>query len=285
VSLLRTVIRSTAVGALRDQTWAQERVADSSMTPIAQAVYGGPAKPYICVYTDRDDISPVIAKAEVYNGQTRMLQLTLEIGVASAIRDPTGKLGLVIAATDEGMEIACDVTAHQALAALIGNPQSIWGDLFKQTCRKVHRILTVRGGQSGQGVKYAARRIVVVMSTIFDAAPGVVLPATHPINQFIRLARSNTFLNLAGVANVLEPLMTTINAPTWQQAQAYLGLDRQAIQYLNPDGTPLPVPLFEQRPYDPFPAPHTADEYVPPLDDVSLQDDDNPEQVWPPIEP
>jgi hypothetical protein len=280
VSILRTVIRSIAVGALRDQTWAQERVADSSMTPIAQAVYGGPAKPYIVVYTDRDDISPVLAKAEVYNGQTRMLQLTLEIGVASAVRDPSGKLTFVIANTDEGMELACDITAHQALAALIGNPQSRWGDLFKQITRKVHRIQSVRGGQSGQGVKYAARRIIIYMSTMFDVEPGVVLGDNHPVNKFIALANSNPFLHVADTAKVIQPLLANVAAPTWQQAQGFLGLDREATIMLNVDGTPLPVPLFEKPPYDPFPAPGTPDEYVPPLDEMTLMDDDNPEQEW-----
>ena len=285
MSLLRAIIRATAVAALREQTWAQERVADSSMTPIAQAVYGGPAKPYIVVYTDRDDISPVVAKAEMYNGQTRLLQLTLEIGVASAVRDPSGKLNMQIAATDEGMELACDITSHQALAALIGNPQSQWGDLFKQMARKVHRVLQVRGGQSAQGVKYAARRIVLVMSTIFDAEPGVVLADNHPINKFISMSHGNPYLKVQDIANIIQPLLTTVNAPSWRVAQGFLGLDAEAAKMLNPDGTPLPVPLFEKPPYDPFPMQGTPDEYVPELQDLDLVDDDNPTQPWPPIEP
>jgi hypothetical protein len=285
MSLLRAVIRTTAVGALRDQTWAQERVADSSMMPIAQAVYGGPAKPYIMVYTDRDDISPVQAKAELYNGQNRLLQLTIEIGVASAVRDPTGKLNIQIANTDEGMELACDIVQAQALAALIGNPQSAWGEVFKQLTRKVHRVLTVRGGQSGQGVKYSARRVIVVMSTIFDAVPGEVLVDNHPINKFIAMAHSNPFLHVLDTANVIQPLLANINAPSWRQAQAFLGLDTEAVKILNPDGTPLPVPLIETPPYDPFPAPGTPDEYVPVTQDITLQDDDNPEQEWPPLVP
>lgn len=285
MSLLRAVIRTTAVGALRDQTWAQERVADSSMTPIAQAVYGGLPKPYILVYTDRDDISPVQGKGQLYRGDNRLLQLTMEIGVASSIRDPTGKLQLQIANTDEGMELACDVTQAQAIAALDGEPLSLWGDLFKRMVH-IRRVLTVRGGQSGQGVKYSARRVVLAMQTqCFDVMPGVVLPSTHPINTFIALARSNPFLKTQDTSNVIQPLLPNINAPTWRQAQAFLGLDNQAIRALNPDGTPLPVELFEVPPYDPPPATGTPDEYVPMSEEATLVDDDNPEQEWAPLDP
>lgn len=281
MSLLRAVMRATAVGALRDRTWAQDRVANSDMTPIATAVYGSGTrqpKPYILVYTDRDDITPVMAVAELYNGQTRMLQLTLEIGVASAIRDPNGKLTLQIAATDEGMELSCDIIAHQALAALIGDPQSQWGNLFKQMKRKVHRVLSVRGGQSQSGVKFAARRIILVMSTIFDATPGEVLVPQHPINQFIALAHSNPYLNVQDIANVIQPLLTTIDAPSWRKAQAFLGLDTVATQALNPDGTPLPWPEVEQPPLDYS----DTNEYVPPFETLTVPDDDNPEQEWAP---
>jgi hypothetical protein len=280
MSLLRTVIRATAVGALRDQTWAQDRVSDSDMTPIATAVYGGGrARPYILVYTDRDDITPVTGKAELYNGQTRLLQLVLEIGVASAVRDPTGKLTLQIAATDEGMELSCDIISAQALAALVGDPRSPWGNLFKQMARKVHRILTVRGGQSGAGVKFAARRIIIVMSTIFDAIPGTVLEPKHPIMQFIALANSNPYMHVKDTADIIQPLLTNINAPTWRQAQAYLGLDTEAVKHLVPDGTPLPWPEQEEAPLD-----YTdLNEYVPPLTELETPDDDNEEQPWLPL--
>ena len=285
MSLLRAVIRTTAVGALRDQTWAQSRVADSSMTPIAQAVYGGPAQPYIMVYTDRDDISPVQAKGELYSPLNRLLQLTMEIGIASSIRDPTGKLQPVIANTDEGMELACDIVQAQAIAALDGEPLSLWGDVFKRMC-KIRRVLTVRGGQSGQGVKYSARRVVLVMSPlIWDVVPGIVPAANHPINTFITLAKSNPFLHVADTAAVIQPLLPNINAPTWRQAQAFLGLDNQSIRAINPDGTPLPVELFEVPPYDPPPATGTPDEYVPVSKEMTLQDDDNAEQEWPPLVP
>src|ERR1017187_5309618 len=182
MSLLRAVIRATAVGALRDRTWCQSRVWDSDITPLAEAIYGQKdahgnpvAQPYCVCYTDADDIGPVTGLGELYSGDNRSLSLVLEIGVASAIRDPSGVIKIQFSATDVGMEWACDVISAQAIAALIGDPHSSWGDLLKRLIVKVRRMPTRRGGMAQSGVRFAARKITLVLEPMWDIVPGRVI--------------------------------------------------------------------------------------------------------------
>jgi hypothetical protein len=299
MSLLRPVIRACAVAALRDKSWAESRVYDSDMTPLTEAVSGTATTPYIVVYTDTDDIPAIRGAGEIYDGDSRQLQIVLEIGVASAIKNKSGgasasgptlvggrdavdpdpgasargwisfknnpsngdtiaingtvitfvtasplhnqvhigatlsdtlaalltllqnssDIGLVactyglaasnalavvatipgaagnnitLAAnvtglttqfthTDFGTELAVDVISAQALAALWGDPRSPWANLFKRFLLRLKRLPTRRGGQAGGGVRFAARRITLVCSTIYDFAPGIVPPPNHAV--------------------------------------------------------------------------------------------------------
>jgi hypothetical protein len=267
MSLLRPIIRACAVGALRDKTWAEKRVYDSDMTPFADAVLGqAKAKPYIVVYTDSDDISPVTGFAELYNGANRQLSIVLEIGIASAIQGANGGTVIKFSATDEGMEWACDIIETQVIAALIGDPHSGFGDLFKKMIGKVLKMPSRRGGQAASGVRFAARRVTLVCSTIYDIAPGVVLPPRHPVNEFIRLANANPGIGLVDSAGIISSVLATTAAPSWRQAQAYLGLPDDAIRKVNPDGTPLPVPMIEKPPLDWS----ETNEYAPVLTDIEI---------------
>jgi hypothetical protein len=263
MSLLRPIIRTCAVGALRDKTWAENRVYDSDLTPLAEAVLGTAAKPYIVVYTDTDDRTPT-GGAELYAGTTRQLQITVEIGVASAIHDPDQSDNIVIrfSSADEGMEWACDIIESQTIAALFGDPHSDWGDLLKRFAPRVVRMPSRRGGQSERGVKFAARRTTFVVSTIYDFAPGVVPVPGSPVWDFLRLCRASQALGVVDRASIVEQLLTETPNADWRIAQAYLGLDTQSIKNVNPDGVPLPWGKYKvETPIE-----------MPPLDDSDRSD-------------
>jgi hypothetical protein len=284
MSLLRPIVRACAVGALRDRTWAQERVFDSDMTPLAAAIgqvdrtTGKPyAQPYIVVYTDTDDLPTVSGFAQMYNGQDRNLNVVLELGVASAVTDPTGAVTVKTLATDEGMEWACDVVSAQAVAALIGDPQSPYGEIFKKFIHKIRRVTSRRGGQAQSGVRFAARRIVFQCSTIWDFLPGNVLPVKHPVYEFISKATQDGLrLGEKDVAELVTQLLPTNQAPDWRVAQGFLGITKQAALALNLPGSPLPWPERESQPLDYS----DTDEWAPPLMDITLADSDG--QVIPP---
>jgi len=260
MSILRAVIRSTAVGALRARTWAEERVYDSDMTPLSQALYGGPAKPYIVVYTDTDDLNPVTGIGDVYSGERRELNLVLEIGVASSVTDPSGKNTIVFAATDEGMEWACDVICAQSLAALVGDSSSQWGNLFKTMVQKIRKIYSRRGGMASSGVRYAARRLTLSCEPMWDLAPGRVPEATHPLNQFIILSRANPGLSEVDVAGIVESFLPTAPVPDWRLAQNMLGITDRAAEVLVVPGLPMAWPV------DPNEQPAPLDDLEYPMD-------------------
>lgn len=277
MSLIRAAIRACAVAALRDRTWAESRCFDSDMTALADAVYGGPPQPYVVVYTDTDNLQGITG-AELYNGDDRQLNLVLEIGVANAISvnnsDGSGnQIVLQFAATDQGMELAVDMVSMQCHAALFGDPGSQWGEILKQLCYRIMRVPSQRGGQASNGIRFAARRITYVVNTIWDIPPGVVPASTHPLMQFINLAKNNPVFGENDVGSILSNMLSATAAPTWRQAQAYLGMTQASVEALNVPGVPLPYPDVEQPPLD------TSDtnEYVPALTDVELADEDPPQ--------
>jgi hypothetical protein len=268
MSLLRPILRATAVAALRDRTWAADRVYDSDLTPLATAVYGGPPAPYIVVYTDLDDLNPVDNIGKIYASDNRILSIAIEIGVATAIRGPNNNLIIQFAATDSGMEWACDCVAAQALAALIGDPQSQWGELFKRMITKVRRIPSRRGGMSQQGVRFAARRVVLQIQPLWDFVPGQRPYDKHPVWDFIALARANPQDNVVDVAGIIEGLIDIQSSPDWRIAQAQLGLTKEGVLILNVPTAPLPDEYIEEPPLD-YSDP---DEFVPVMTDITIAD-------------
>lgn len=272
MSLLRPIVRACAVAALRDESWAESRVYDSDMTPLAAAVQGTEAAPYIVVYTDTDDIVPVPGVAEIYDGgESRKLNVVIEIGVASAIANDDGVVKITFSPTDFGMELAVDIISYQALAALIGNPHSKWGELFKRFILKVQRMPSRRGGSTQGGIRYAARRITLVCSTVFDISPGIVPPEEHPVWDFLNLAadypeqgpRGDT---LSDMARLIRSVLPTADMPTWRQAQSLLGLTKRGVRHLMVPGTPLPIPHIEEPPLDWS----DTNEFPPAMNDITL---------------
>jgi hypothetical protein len=283
MSLLRAVIRATAVGALRDRTWCQGRVWDSDITPLAEAIYGQKdahgnpvAQPYCVCYTDADDIGPVTGLGELYSGDNRSLSLVLEIGVASAIRDPSGVIKIQFSATDVGMEWACDVISAQAIAALVGDPHSPWGDLLKRLIVKIRRMPTRRGGMAQSGVRFAARKITLVLEPMWDIVPGRVLQPGHPVLDFIALATANPGISQVDVAGIVQSMLPGTQAPDWRIAQGLLGISTQSVRILQPD-VPLPydeIPL-ERPPFDPM----DIDEFPPITKDIIVVVDTQTDRV------
>jgi hypothetical protein len=230
-----------------------------------------------------------------------MLSLTIEMGSANAVRKTeAGPVSIQFALTDEGQELVVDVLSWQVLAALWGNPRSMWGDLFKRFVNRPKRVTSRRGGQNQSGVRFAARRVTYVCQPIWDIVPNTRPPTNHPIWDFISLANQYPASGCKDVADAVAFLMAPTSDATWRQAQANLGMFTKAIKMVGPDGTPLPwgaadgeVPV-EQPPYDTT-GPTTSaplgtlpeDESVPPMTDIELDDEspgpDPTITMWPDV--
>ena len=251
---------------------------DSDMTALAEAVFGGPPQPYIVVYTDSDD-RPRVVGAELYDGDLRVLNIVLEIGVANAIKGSSGNLTIEFAATDPSMELACDIVETQATAALWGDPYSQWGELLKKMCYRIIRVPSRRGGQAQGGVRFAARRVTYVVNTIYDVLPGQVLDDTHALKQFITMAKGNPIFGINDVGQIIEDVLATSATayPNWRLAQGALGMQTDAIKALQVPGVPLPLAIGEEPPLD------TSDtsDLVPVITDIELADLPPPDDTAP----
>jgi hypothetical protein len=294
MSLLRAAIRACAVAAIRDKTWAGDRVYDSDLRPFASAVLGQEApQPYCVVYTDADDQSPVVNGKQIYSNENRSLTLVVEIGSANAVRKTgDGPTNIVFALTDEGQELVVDCLDAQVTAALFGDPMSMWGQMFLSLVVGVRRAPSRRGGQNQQGVRFAARRLTYVCKPLWDLAPNAIPDPNHVIWNFISLAKQYPRSGAKDVSDAIEFMMVQQNAPDWRIAQSQLGMLTAAVKMLNVPGTPLPwgqaageVPV-ETPPYDATDHGEAAlgtipsDEYVPTLDVLNLADQDPP-PTWP----
>jgi hypothetical protein len=236
--MIRLVVRMCAVAALRDKTWAADRVYDSDNTPLVDKLTAE-IKPYMTVFTDTDNRMEVDGM-DVYSTQ-RNLSLVVELGLASATVVEKGDKTISIPQTDQAMEAFIDLLEMQVMSALIGDPNSKWGDLFKQLVTKVLRMPSRRGGSSDKGTRWAARQLTLVCQPIGDPIPGLVLSNAHPIKQFIALARADDQegLNLAVAADLIENALETAGNPDYQKAQAWLGLSLRGVQSLGI--APLPA--------------------------------------------
>lgn len=232
MSLMRAIARLTAVAALRGITLAEMRVYDSDNTPLNEAIVGANKPlPYITVYTD-EDIRSGFSGKDVYT-PARELALVLEIAAASQIKieGETDSGDVAIPATDSGLELGIDVLESQAIAALLGNPQNKWGELFRDLVVSIARIPTTRGASGAQGARWAARQITFRLDVIADLPPGVPVPAAHIYRKFVALARSDTAAKMVGAAGVIEAALTRPGGvgPTWEQAQSWMSVTHDAI--------------------------------------------------------
>lgn len=276
--MLRQIIRCCAVAALRDKTWAKERVYDTDQRPIADAVLGdstSPYKPYVVVYTDSDDFTNVW-EAGLYDGTKRSMQLTLEIGAARSFQGTNGAIVVTFAGNDYAMELACDCIEDQIKAALWGaeTERTDWGELLRRFAPHVTQVRSRRGGQNARGIRFNARRLIFIVQTLDEVVPGIVPPASHPVHTFISMAAAHTEENIVQAGDIISKLLASDpnDAPVWRQAQAQMGMDEAGITALNVTDTPLPYPEIEEAPYDP-----RDGDQPPQLETIIVREDDRGE--------
>lgn len=225
--IVRTCIRIAAVMALRQSTWAGERVYDSNNAPLSEAVDRN-SLPFIVVFTDEDDND--IEGRDMLSAQRRDLKLTIEFGIASPVPQTTGGPNVEIPATDDAYERALDMLEYQIVTQLFNRPLNPWGELVRELVPVVHKVTSYRAGEAERGVRWAARQRMMMVDTVGEPIPGVVLAEGHPVAKFLALAKVNTDLKISGVAELIEGLLATADAPSWRQAQATLGFTNEEVR-------------------------------------------------------
>lgn len=249
--IVRSCIRIAAVMALRNSTWADERVYDSENTPLSEAVKSANA-PFVVVYTE--DVDDTIEGSDMLSPEKRQMKLVVELGIAGMIPQTDGGSVVEIPVTDDALERAVDMLEYQVASHLFHTPLNPWGELLRQFCPVVHSVASVRAGEAERGVRWAARQRTMIVDTIGDPVPGVILSNNHAISKFIAMAKNDEDMALGNVATLIESMISTVNAPTWRQAQAALGLTEEGVRgigiappYATPDDeVDLKKVMFEQ---------------------------------------
>lgn len=178
MSLVRLGVRVAAVYALAGRTYAEARVHDSALTPLDELVRETPV-PFIVVTTDDDDQD--VTGRDV-NAGPRRLDLVIEYGLAG----PTADGEMEVPHTDAGMEIVLDLMQRQIFRAL-SVEASDYTTVFKRLVTSINSIASRRGAAATNGLRFAARQIVLNVDTINDPGFGVALPDDHPLKTLADL--------------------------------------------------------------------------------------------------
>jgi hypothetical protein len=227
--IVRTVLRLCAVQALTETTLAQRRVYDSTNKPLLDVLHlDNKSYPFISVYTDNDNLVRGTIEHGIYSA-SHETQIVLEMGMASAVL-AQGKYKSI--QTDEAMEMTLDFMQAQAMAAVIGDPRSEWGEIIRDLKINIVMVSSQRSGRADKGSNWAARRVIITLDTVSDPRPGgEVNPA---IQRFIALAKEQAPEGTLAGAMLLETYLTMYpfgdQQASWERAQSALGVTRRGLR-------------------------------------------------------
>lgn len=168
MSLSRLALRIITVKALQGATLAGEAVFDSAVDPIDVQVRQN-RRPFVVVTTDEH--KRTITGRDLRQGND-LCDVVIEVAVASKVEAETGAdEQIIIPQTDANMEVVLDLIGHQTTEALMGG-KTEWSELWKLFAMGVVSITSRRGASAEQGVRFAARQMVVTTDLIGDPVRG-----------------------------------------------------------------------------------------------------------------
>lgn len=181
MSLARLALRVATVEALRGRTMVGENVRDSDIRAIDIAADGSlrtaEDRPFVVVYADDGRATETPLRDLHANGE---VDLVLEFGIATPMTetDPeTGESVLVlettVPATDAAFEMALDIIDRQIASALAGEGK--WPTIWKRLSDGVVKVERRRAVSAEQGVRFAARQMVVTVALKPDPVMGAPL--------------------------------------------------------------------------------------------------------------
>lgn len=173
MSLSRLALRIITARALAGTTLAGSRVFDSAVEPIDLHVQTQ-RQPFLTVMTDDHDRQ--VSGRDLRHG-TDSCELVIEVAVATTVKAGTGGAEeVVVPHTDAGMEVVLDLIGHQITETLMGG-QSAWAKLWRDFAMRTTRITSRRGASAENGVRFAARQIIITVDLMADPIRGEAMPA------------------------------------------------------------------------------------------------------------
>lgn len=173
MSLTRLAVRIAAVQALRGSTLAEGRVYDSSTSPLDAVLQEQPL-PFLMVTTDSHERA--VTGLDLSHGDDG-LDLVIETAIASRVVIPaiapgdTEAVEITIPNTDAGLEFTLDLIEAQVARALTAR-DTAWSRVFCALVPRIVRRTSRRGASAENGLRFAARQIVLSCDPLADPTPG-----------------------------------------------------------------------------------------------------------------
>ena len=166
MSLTRLAMRLAAGRALLNRTLAGVRVFDSAVDPIDQTIAES-RQPILVLTTDEHE---VVTTGRDLGSGNHQCDLVIEVAIASRVEVPAsdgsgGQITIAIPHTDEGMELTLDLMEHQVVCVL-NRDDNDWSRAWMKLVPRVTRRLSRRGASAENGVRFAARQLVLTCDLV-----------------------------------------------------------------------------------------------------------------------
>jgi hypothetical protein len=231
MSLVPLVLRIITVKALRGQTYALERVLDSNLDAIDMTVTQDKS-PVIIVSSDDEEYSLENGKLAL-TAADRAVDIVIESAVASMVEAADGTQQLTIPHTDAGMEAILGIMGRQIMRALL-TPQTPWSDLWRRAVVGVPKVMIRRGASAEQGVRFAARQMVISCRTLHEPGFGRAIGAGEFWDDLLALMAADA--DLADLGRIIRGEIEGPALASYDQAAAALGISRSAAGMLGTGG-------------------------------------------------
>lgn len=230
MSLTRLVMRLAAARALRERTLAGARVFDSAVDPIDQTIAEN-RQPLLVLTTDEHEAD---ITGRDLSGDAQRCDLVIELAIAARVEVPArdgqgGQITIAIPHTDEGMELTLDMMEHQVLGALTRD-ENAWARAWMKLVPRVTRQLSRRGASSENGVRFAARQLVLTCDLVDTPTVGADIPSGTAWGEVLALMAADQ--TLAPIAAMLREQIEGETVPDWTRTAQMLGVPMEVMDQL-----------------------------------------------------
>jgi hypothetical protein len=216
--LVAAAMRIALRKSLIERTLAGENVYDSSATTFDEFVRENP-QPFITISTDEDRSN--LRDGNLLGG-AREIDLVIEIAIASEVKEAD----IVLPHTDESLELAINIIVRQVTRAIQVDEGDAWSDVFRMLAGQPKSIESRRGAKSDQGIRYAARQIIIVYEPVDEPPFDASLPFVW--QEFLKQLESDQ--ELARLAPTFREQIIGAELPDWRTMQKRLGFSRSTIE-------------------------------------------------------
>ncbi len=221
MALAALFLRLATVLSLKGRTLAGDRVSDSAIAPIDQRAKDQ-RKPALVVYSD-DFAADQVEGRDLLTG-SRSLQISIEIVVADQVEQGE-EIAVTIPETDEGLELTLNLIERQILRALQFDAEP-WSEIWRGLVARVRKVESLRGAGLKDGVRFAARQLVLTVEPLAEPSFGEEARGTW--RKFLDQLELEP--GLAELVPLLEAEILGQVVPDWRVAQGLLGLTLDGIR-------------------------------------------------------